>query len=138
MNMVRSNLASFRPSRRFMSSENGGVTVEAALWIPFWLMFLFGLAQTALIFHGQARMLDIAQDATRAYAIGSIETTSELETSIKAALATFSSNVTVTSAYSNGIIKTVVTVPAMDFGIGVFRSLETFNLTVASQAVRET
>ena len=101
-------------------------------------VFLFGLAQTALIFHGQARMLDTAQSATRAYAIGEIDSTSALETSIKGALATFSSNVTVNTYSSNGVIKTIVTVPAMDFGIGIFKSLEAFNLTVASQAVRET
>lgn len=124
--------------RRFSRCESGGVTVEAALWIPFWLFFLFGLAQTAFIFHGQARMLDTAQSATRAYAIGEIDSTSALETSIKGALATFSSNVTVNTYSSNGVIKTIVTVPAMDFGIGIFKSLEAFNLTVASQAVRET
>lgn len=124
--------------RRFSRSEDGGVTVEAALWIPFWLLFLFGLAQTALIFHGQARMLDIAQDATRAYALGLIDTEASLKSSIKGALATFSNNVTVNSYVTDGIVKTVVTVPAMDFGIGVFKSLGAFDLTVASQAVRET
>ena len=130
--------ASDKDRKGFIWSDAGGVTIEAALWIPFWIFFLFGLAQTAFIFHGQARMLDVAQDATRAYAIGYISSTSALETSVRDALSTFSDNITVNTSETDGIVKTVVTIPAMDFGIGVFKSLEAFDLRVASQAVKET
>ena len=54
------------------------------------------------------------------------------------ALSTFSDNTTVDTYETDGIVKTVVTIPAMDFGIGVFKSLEVFDLRVASQAVKET
>ena len=123
--------------RRFLRSESGGVTVEAAIWLPFWILLLFGLAQTAFIFHGQARALDVAQEATRAYAIGEYTSEAEVKTFVKANLSSLSKRVTVASTSSGGIITTTVTIPALDFGIGIFRSLGNFDLTVTSQRVKE-
>ncbi len=124
-------------NRRFLRSEAGGVTVEAAIWLPFWILFLFGLAQTAFIFHGQARALDVAQEATRAYAVGEYTSEAEVKTFVQANLASLSKRVTVASTTSGGIITTTVTMPALDFGIGIFRSLGNFDLTVTSQRVKE-
>jgi Flp pilus assembly protein TadG len=123
--------------RRFLKSEAGSVTVEAAIWLPFWILFMFGLAQTAFIFHGQARALDVAQQATRAYAIGEYTTEAEVKSFVQASLASLSKRVTVSTSLSDGIITTAVTVPALDFGIAVFKNLGNFNLTVTSQRVRE-
>ena len=43
-------LATAASARSFGRRESGAVTVEAALWIPFFLLFTFGIGQLGLIF----------------------------------------------------------------------------------------
>ena len=56
-----------REGCQFSRDQDGAVTVEAVLWIGFFLVLLFGIAEWAFVFHGQARALDVAQETNRGY-----------------------------------------------------------------------
>jgi len=123
---------------KFIHSDDGAVTVEAALWLPFILFFFIGIGELALIYHGQTRTLEVAQDATRLISIGELMTETESSDYISAQLANFTSNATSTNQVDKGLITTVVSVPASDFApFGFFTSLANFNVTVVAQQVVE-
>lgn len=125
--------------RRFETDTDGAVTVEAAIWLPFFIFFLFGIAEMALVFHGQARALQVAQDANRSYTVGEFSTAVETETWAKNSLAGFSSEVKARTWEQSGIITTAISIPAADLAgnIGIFSMLSDINITVVSQQVRE-
>ena len=125
--------------RRFQENTDGAVTVEAAIWLPFFIVFLFGIAEMALVFHGQARALQVAQDANRAYTVGEFATADETETWAKASLAGFSNDVKALTWEQAGIITTAISIPAADLAgnIGIFSMLSDLDITVISQQVRE-
>ena len=125
--------------RRFGRSQDGAVTVEAAIWLPFWVFFLFGLGEVALLFNGQARALDITQDVTRAYIVGDIDSASNAEESIKSALSSISKDVDVSYSKSGNIVQAVVTIPASDLTgrFGIFTALAGFDVTVVAQQAAE-
>jgi Flp pilus assembly protein TadG len=125
--------------RRFQENTDGAVTVEAAIWLPFFIFFLFGIAEMALVFHGQARALQVAQDANRAYTIGEFATAAETATWAKASLAGFSNDVKALTWEQAGIITTAISIPAADLAgnIGIFSMLSDLDITVVSQQVRE-
>ena len=120
----------------FKSRENGNATVEIVLWVPFFFILLMGAGQLALLFFGQSVALSAAQSATRAYSVGDITTESEVRNFVEAELAGMSSNVSVTSTVTNGVITTYVSVPARDLG-GPLRFITQFTdlniLSVAQQ-----
>ena len=102
--------------RAFIGHESGNATIEAALWLPFFIISLMAAGQVALIFFGQSVALAAAQDATRAYSVGEILTESEVVSRVQAELGGVTSNATVNVAVNNDLITTFVTVPARDFG----------------------
>jgi Flp pilus assembly protein TadG len=102
--------------RRFISHESGNATVEAALWLPFFLITLMGAGQVALIFFGQSVALTAAQNATRAYSVGEIQTDAEIVSYVQKELSGISDTSTVNVAVNNDLITTFVTVPASEFG----------------------
>lgn len=118
--------------------EDGAVSVEMVIWLPFFALTLTVLADAALIFYGQARALQVAQDANRALSVGrlsSYEATSEYVTST---LAKMSPNATAQTTSDDGVITTVVTLPASDLAaVGFIRSLTTFKMQVVAQMVKE-
>ena len=34
---------------RFSRNTDGGITVEAALWLPFWILFMFSIGEVAMV-----------------------------------------------------------------------------------------
>ncbi len=125
--------------QQFNRSEEGGVTVEAAIWLPFWILFLFGVGEVALLFNGQARALDITQDVTRSYIVGDIDSTSTAAERIKSTLAPISEDVDVSFSKSGNIVQAVVTIPASDLTgrFGVLTALAGFDVTVVAQQAAE-
>ena len=115
------------------------MTVEAALWLPFLVLFMFGVSELALVFHGQARVLEIAQDTNRGVSVGRFNTTTEAETWAVTALQPFSDEIVATTTMDKGVITTVVTISAGDLAgnIGVFSMLAQFDLKVTAQQVWE-
>ena len=132
---VRSGLA------RYRRDENGGVTVEAVLWLNFFLVFLFGIAELAFVFHGQARILEIAQDANRGFAVGRFETEAETAAWAKQALQNYSDEITTFTIYdeATSVIFTGVSIPASDLAgnMGFFRMLKSIDVEVVAQQVLE-
>ncbi len=124
---------------RFRKSEKGGVTVEAMLWLPFFILFMFGIGEIGLVFYGQARVLEIAQDANRATSVGRFATTTEAEDWAEAALATFSDEIVATTTIDKGVITTVITISAGDLAgnIGIISMLARFDMKVTAQQVWE-
>lgn len=128
----------FNPAA-FLRRQGGSATIEVVIWVPFFVITLMASGQLALVFFGQSMTLDAAQDATRAYAIGTLSSEAEVRTQIQADLAAISSNVAVVSVLSDDLITTVVTVPASDFG-GPLRFITQFsslNVQVVAQQFAE-
>lgn len=119
--------------------EGGSSTIEVVLWVPFFVITLMASGQLALVFFGQAVTLDAAQDATRAYAIGTLVSEAEVKSQIQSDLAAISSNVAVVSVVSGDLITTVVTVPASDFGgpLRFITQFSTLNVQVVAQHFAE-
>ena len=124
---------------RFRKTEKGAVTVEAVLWLPFFILFMFGIGELGLVFYGQARVLEIAQDTNRGTSVGRFNTTDEAEAWAEAALAPFSDEIVATTTIDKGVITTVITISAGDLAgnMGIFAMLATFDLKVTAQQVLE-
>ena len=123
--------------RRFRR-EDGAVTVEAVLWVPFFVIVLTMVADAALIFFGQARALQVAQDVNRALSVGTLASTDDAKTYIENTLATMSPNATSQTVTNDGIVTTVVSLPASDLAaVGFFTSLTSFQMQVVAQMVQE-
>ncbi|MBT8415128.1 MAG: hypothetical protein KJO30_12435 [Boseongicola sp.] len=110
----------------FLRREGGSSTIEVVLWVPFFVITLMASGQLALVFFGQAMTLDSAQDATRAFAIGTLTSEAQVKAQIQSDLAAISNNVAVVSVVADDLITTVVTVPASDFG-GPLRFITQFS-----------
>ena len=123
---------------KFIEKEDGAVTIEATLWLPFILFFFFAIGELALVFYGQARTLEVAQDATRLISIGEIQTANETSNYISSRLSNISNNATSWNKVDKGMITTVVSVPASDLApFGFFTALTSFDVTVVAQQVVE-
>lgn len=118
--------------------EDGAVTVEAVLWIPFFVGCLMLLADAALVFYGQARALNVVQEANRGLSVGNFSTYADTETWIETALAGMSPNAEAAVTSDDGIITTVVRLPADDLAvIGFFTWATDFDMHVVAQMVKE-
>ncbi|MBC7153699.1 MAG: pilus assembly protein [Rhodobacteraceae bacterium] len=105
---IRKRLTSFR------KRTEGTATVEAVLWLPVFI-FLFGLlADTALLFGSQSRVLRVVQDANRAMSIGRFTKADDTMAYIKDQIAGLSPNAIVSTVVEDGIIYTQVSIPASD------------------------
>lgn len=123
--------------RRFRR-EDGAVTVEAVLWVPFFVICMTMIADAALIFFGQARALQVAQDANRALSVGTLASPDEAQTYIQDTLAKMSPNASAQTVSTDGILTTVVSLPASDLAaVGFFTSLTSFQMQVVAQMVQE-
>ncbi|MEJ2021163.1 MAG: TadE/TadG family type IV pilus assembly protein [Maritimibacter sp.] len=121
----------------FARSESG-TTIEFVLWLPVFVIILSLIADTSLIFFGQSRVYRVIQVANRAYSLGQLETESSLETYITNAVASIGATATVQSELNNGIIHTMVQVPARDFeALGLITVFSNLNLTMSSDLVKE-
>lgn len=125
-------------ARSFGSRQSGAVTVEAALWLPFFLLFTFGIGQLGLIFYGQARMLEVAQDANRSLSVGEFLSEQEAEDWIEASLARLSPDARAEATVNGRIITTSVRAPARQLGgVIIFAPLTGFEVEVVAQQVME-
>ena len=126
-----------RPFRRF-AKEDGAVSVEAVLWLPFFVFLVTMLADVALVFHGQARALEVAQNVNRSYSVGDIASLADAKTEITTQLASMSPNAEAFVNYDQGLITTIVVVPTSDLdAVGLLTSLASVDMKVVSQMVKE-
>ena len=135
--------------RKFMSTlatgfrrkEDGTATVEAVLWFPIFIAVFGLMVDSAMIFHGQSKVLRVVQDANRKLSIKSLATDAEAEAYITAQLAGINvtpSRTETLSDMTTGVISTLVVVPAREFQIlGYFSALTNLEVPVTAQHMRE-
>ena len=124
--------------RRFHGKEDGAVTVAAALWLPFFVVLLMMVLDLSMIFYGQARAHEVAENANRSLSIGRYTTFEEAETAVRTALQPISPNASAVTTSEDFMIRTVVTLPTSDLAtLGIFSSLTDLNVTAVAQMVRE-
>lgn len=124
---------------RFLRREDGAATIEAVLWLPFFIMLFGLLADVSMVFYNQSRLLRIVQDANRNMAVGRLTDVQETEDFVEAVAQSVSTRVIATSSVTAGLLTTTATVPIQDldlFGVaGVFRNV---NMTVRAEQLMET
>lgn len=121
--------------RHFLDDDDGAVTVAAVLWMPFFVIILTMVADLAMIFYGQARAQEIAENVNRSLSVGQYSSYAEAETAARTALSPLSPNVRATTTSEDFMIRTVVTLPTSDLSaVGFFSSLE---VTAVAHMVRE-
>ena len=97
---------------RFAREQDGSVTIEAVMWLPFFMFLLVLVADASFIFNGQARALRIVQDGNRAFSVGRLEDPASTQTYIAASLAELSPGAVVSTTLNGGIITSVATISA--------------------------
>ncbi|MDA5094983.1 pilus assembly protein [Aliiroseovarius sp. KMU-50] len=123
-----------RKSFSFWKREDGGVTIEAVLWVPMFVIILAMIADVSLVFFRQSTILRTVQDANRAYSIGRITSEEATAKYVTDSLATLSSTATATTTQSLGIVQTTASVPVSDLtAVGVFNFLSGYNIGVSAR-----
>lgn len=125
----------------FRRGEDGTATVEAVLWFPIFIAVFGLMVDSAIIFHGQSKVLRVVQDANRKLSIQSLDTDADVVAYINAELGRIGITPTQTIAQSDaltGIVSTAVEVPASELQLlGYFSVLTNLDLTVTAQHMRE-
>jgi len=128
--------------RRFMRDEDGSATIEACLWLPFFIFFFVLILDATTIFMNQARVHRIVQDANRQYIVGGFKTSvneeQALEVWIEQSLASIAPSASATAQVdSRGLLTTQVSYPSGETDLtgatGVLGSL-----TMRVQAIHQT
>ena len=123
---------------RLRSKEDGTATMEFVLWLPI-MAFLFAIvADTAMIFGGQAQVLRVVQDANRAMSIGRVRTIDATQGLILSGIANIAPNATVVTTVSGGLISSTVMIPVTDLtATGLVDSFTDFEVAVYAQHLAE-
>lgn len=127
-----------RSFKRFLTNTDGGPTVETILWFPFFI-FVFGfMTDVAMLFHGQAKVLMIAQEGNREYSIGRITTEAAAETYIENRLSAVGVQAQATTVEVAGVARTIVSVPATELQVlGFFDAFKGLDLTITAEHMIE-
>lgn len=125
--------------RRFFGKEDGTATVEAVLWFPIFILVFGLMVDSAMIFHGQAKVLRVIQDGNRHFSIGRLGDEEATQDYIRDTLANLNiaANVeTVTNGV--GVATTTVRVPAAQLQIlGYFSALTSLEIEVSADHMLE-
>lgn len=114
----------FRYLPRFLCRTDGATTVDAILWLPFFVMVFGLILNVSMVFNGQARALRVIQDANRQMSVGQIATSAAIESHIQAELASISIAPTlVRTTVDAGVISTLVRIPARQLSVLGFTDL---------------
>lgn len=120
--------------RAFGRDSEGSATIESVLWLPLFLAAFALMTDVAMIFNGHSRVLRVVQDANRNLSVGRLDTESETEEYIIAALGTLSPNLTADTEIVAGVATSTAIVPASDLQIlGMFSAITSLNISVTSQ-----
>jgi len=136
-----------RVTRRFGKTEDGTASVEALFWIPAFLAVFALMVDASFIYHNEARILRVVQDANRNLSNTRHDTGAEVETYIKARLANL--NITpksvtalvdtdATGTRNNAVITTVVVEAKTLQMVGLFGALFNSDLEVVGIHIAET
>lgn len=124
--------------KRFLCDETGTASIEVVLWLPLFFGAFVLVADVAMIFHGQAQVLRVVQDANRNLSVGQLTSVTETEDFIKARLLPMAPNAVANTSVNAGLIVSTATVPVQDLElIGLFRALSSANIRVSSEQLIE-
>lgn len=133
--MSHVNLSVLRRVTAFLRDSTGAVTVEGVLWIPVYGFFFTLIADTSLMFNGQAQAQRVIQDVNRLASSGFFRSEEEVEARGKVVLAHLSANVTVEATIDSDAktISTVATIPAADLmAVGLITKFSDITITVTA------
>lgn len=123
---------------RFLRKEDGAATIEAVLWLPFFIMLFGVLADVSMVFYNQSRLLRIVQDANRNMAVGRLTDVQATEDFVETVARSVSARVRATTNVTAGLINTTATVPVQDLDLlgmaGMFRGV---TMTVRAEQLME-
>ncbi len=119
--------------KRFRRDERGSATIEAVLWLPFFVIFFVMIADVSLVFFRQTEVLRVVQDANRALSVGRFSGPAETEDYVKTAIAPLTTRAQVTTSVNSGVIGTRALVPVDDLvAVGMFNFLTGYYVAVES------
>lgn len=124
----------------YLSDETGAATIEAVLWLPFFVALFALITDASLLFNAQSMLTRVVQDANRAYSIGLLKSETETEAYVRARVGAAQNDpdTTVVTTYAYGIIRTKLVVPAGHYmAVGLFDALTHIRLTVTSEQLME-
>jgi len=118
----------------FLRAEDGNATIEAVLWMPFFVALFSLVVDGTAIFNKHSNVLRIMHDANRSFSVGRHASPEETMTAILANAAYITPNMKVETTVSNGMIYTVAKIPVSDLDItGLFTGITSAALTINSQ-----
>ena len=122
----------FRHLRAYRRDEDGTASVEAVLWLPLFGLISGLLVDVTVVFHGQAEVYRVVQDANRSVSVGFLDDAAEAKTFINDRLRTLGVKPKTIETYvdpNQDFIATRVVVPASSLQlIGYFSSLMELDL----------
>ena len=130
----------YRLFSTFRQQENGSATAEFVIWLPVVALVFALVADTAMIFGGQAQVLRVVQDANRAMSIGRVREVEDAQNMILAGIRSIAPRATVSTTYDpdTGLISSLVLIPVTDLtATGLVDSFADFNVAVYAQHLAE-
>ena len=121
-------------AERFVRSERGSSSVEAAIWMPIYMGLILVIANTSLVFYGQSQAMRVVQDGNRALSVGRLTSEDETEAFIAERLSHLTDSPIVETILNEGIVYTTVQIPVEDLAhIGNLNMFSEYSVSVASQ-----
>lgn len=117
--------------RKWRRNEDGGMTVEAVIWLPFLIGLFVMAAELANIFFVQNTIQRVVQNGTRLYSVGQFTEQSQLRTYITERLDQYGDGIEIFIDAGSGLqlVTTTVRVPSEDIMMtGLVASLLDFNV----------
>ena len=131
-------MANFRKIAARMAGNDGAATIEAVLWLPFFMLLLALFADLSMIFTNQNRIQRMVQDANRALAVGRFDGAEAEQAFLQDQLAALSPKAKVETQINAGRVTTIVQVPVTDLDvIGVAGAFRGSILTIRSDQLVE-
>ena len=136
-----------RASRRFGKDNEGSASVEALFWIPAFLAVFALMVDTSFIYHNEARILRVVQDANRNLSNTRHDTASDVETYVTARLNSLNitpKSVTAvlstdsTGTRNNAVVTTVVVEAKTLQMVGLYGALFNAEIEVVGVHIAET
>lgn len=112
---------------KFRSDEDGAATMEAVLWLPFFILLFVMILDATMIFSNHSRVMRIVHDGNRAYALGNITGCAELEEWLEARVTPLAASASATCVRDEGVATATVTMNSDDLDLsgatGIFGGL---------------